>query len=128
MQKFEYLVNGFKNCTHFILICTLKWPFSHLYRQLSHHDFITSPLLISTLFSIWVWVLHTFHRSIEDLLNLLIHFDKNTKTFFTPQEFLHLILTNWQRKFKIYTAQPGNLFLNSISVYKILNSNKIFQI
>ena len=74
------------------------------------------------------WASHKFHRNIEDLLNLVIHFNGNIKTSFTLQECFYLIWTKWQRKFKIYTGQPGNLFLNFINVYKNLNLNKKFQI
>ena len=31
--------------------------------------------------------------------------------------FFYLIWTNWQRKFNIYTGQPGNLFLHSITIF-----------
>ena len=42
------------------------------------------------------------------------------KNFFTLFELA--------KKIKIYTRQPGNLFLISINVYEDLNSNKKFQI
>ena len=80
---------------------------------------------MSTIISIWVWVSHTLHRIIEDLLNLGIQFDEKIKTSFTLQEFFYIWI-NWQIKFNIYTGQPWNLFLNSIIVYKNLNSNKKF--
>ena len=42
--------------------------------------FVTLRLQISTIISIWVWVSHKLHHSIEDLLNLVIQFDDNIKT------------------------------------------------
>ena len=52
-----------------------------------------------------------------------MQFDENIKTSFTLQELFYLILTNWQGKFKI-TGQSGNLFLNSVNVYKNLKNAK----
>ena len=91
--------------------------------RLSHHDFVTSRLLIPTIISICVWVSLKFHRSIEELLNLVIEFDENIKTSFTFKNLFTLFELKQNLKF---TRQPGKLFQNSINMNKILISNKKF--
>ena len=70
--------------------------------QVSHHNFVTSCLLIATMISFLVWVSHKFNRSIEDLLNLFTIWWKDQNFPSTLQFFLPRF--SWLRKFKIYWA------------------------
>ena len=49
---------------------------------------------MSTIVSIWVWVLHKLHESIEDLLNLVIQFDENIKISYFKNFFTLFEITS----------------------------------
>ena len=49
---------------------------------------------MSTIVSIWVWVLHKLHESIEDLLNLVIQLDENIKISYFKNFFTLFEITS----------------------------------